>query len=106
MGETFAEAIKYANEEVNTRFKNLVIKYKEKVDQTRKEKHFKVDDLVLAYLRKERLPKGQYHKLMKKIGPCKIIYKNGDNAYEIELLPDIWDITYFQHSRYDFVQRG
>lgn len=43
-------------------------------------------DLVLAYLRKVRLPKGTPHKLlMKKIGPLKILHKYGNNSYEVEL---------------------
>jgi hypothetical protein len=62
--------------------------YKHRADQHRRELQFEVGDLVLAHLRKERLPRGTYNKLkMKKIGPCKIIRKFEENTYEIEL-PD------------------
>jgi hypothetical protein len=49
-----------------------------------------VGDLVLAHLRKERFPRVTYNKLnMKKIGPCKILRKFEENAYDIELLDDV-----------------
>jgi hypothetical protein len=60
-------------------------KYKHRVDQHRKELQFEVGDQVLAHLRKERFPSGTYNKLkMKKIGPCNILRKFDENAYEIE----------------------
>ena len=56
----------------------------------KREVNFEVGDLVLAHLRKERFPKREYNKLkFKKIGPCRILRKFSENAYEIELPSDI-----------------
>jgi hypothetical protein len=64
--------------------------YKRRVEQHRREFQFEVGDQVLAHLRKERFPRGKYKKLkLKKIGPCKILRKFDENAYEIEMLEDV-----------------
>ena len=68
-----------------------VEKYKSREDKTRRYLQYKVGDLVLSYLRKERLHKGYPTKLlMKKIGPLRILLKYGTNAYEVELPLDIF----------------
>ena len=60
---------------------------KARVDSKRREKNYEVGDLVLAYLKRARFPKGEHNKLkMKKIGPCRILRKFSANAYELEML--------------------
>ena len=67
-------------------------KYKSFADRHKREVSFQIGDQVWVYLSKDRYPQGEYNKLKpKKLGPCTILDKFGDNAYRVEL-PDGWQI--------------
>lgn len=89
-GEQFVVSMQEIHQRVKQNLQKTIQKYKQHANLKRREVHFKVGDLVLAHLRKEILPKGQYTKLqMKSIGPCTVVHKFGTNAYEIELPPRV-----------------
>jgi hypothetical protein len=84
----FSIEMQRLHDQVRRQIQDSNQKYKDIVDQKRREVQFEVGDEFLAHLRRERFPRGTHNKLnMKKIGPCKILRKFVANAYEIEL-PD------------------
>jgi hypothetical protein len=88
--EDFVANMQELHSKIKERLQSSNYEYKRRADQHRKELQFKVGDLVFAHLRKERFPRGTYNKMnMKKIGPCKILWKFEANSYEIEFLDDV-----------------
>jgi hypothetical protein len=76
--------------QIKEQLKKTSSEYKRRADQHRRKLEFEVGDQVLAHLRKEIFPRGTYNKMkLKKIGPCKILRRFGENAYELELPEDV-----------------
>jgi hypothetical protein len=88
--EDFAIEMEKLHNQIKEQLQNNNAKYKCRADQHRRELQFEVGDQFLPHLRKERLLIGTYNKLkLKRIGPCKILRKFGNNSYEIELPEDV-----------------
>ena len=83
-GEEFATRISELQEQVKARLHQSNTRYKARPDSKMRDKNYEVGYLVLAYLKRDRFPKGEYNKLkMKKIGPYRILRKFSANYYEL-----------------------
>jgi hypothetical protein len=98
--EDFAISMQELRERVNQRLQERSSKYKQKLELKKRRMNFKVGDLVMAHLLKERFPRREYNKLKpKKIGQCKVLRKFSSKAYEIELpsnigISSIFNVSY------------
>jgi len=65
-------------------------RYKKAVDKKRREKLFEEEDMVMVYLRRERITARAYNKLKsKKYESFKIVKNISYNAYVVDLLSDM-----------------
>jgi hypothetical protein len=88
--EDFAGEMQKLHDQNKKQLQKSSSEYKRRVDPHMRKLQFEVGDQVLAQLRKDRFLRGTYSKLkLKKIGPCKILRRFGENAYEIELPEDV-----------------
>lgn len=85
---------------VHQRLSESNAKYKAAADQHRRHVVFQAGDYVWSVLTKDRFPAGQYSKLsQRKIGPCQVLRKINDNAYQLKLpshlrTSDVFNVKY------------
>jgi hypothetical protein len=88
--EYFTVEMHELHNQIKEKLKKRSGEYKNRADQHRRKPEFEVGEQVLEHLRKERFSRGTYNNLkLKKIGPCKILRRFGENAYELELPEDV-----------------
>lgn len=88
--EDFTQTIKEDQEQVRKSILESTQKMKDKMDEKRRMVQFKVGDYVIVHLSKARMQSDKPTKLqMKRVGPCRILAKYGENAYKVELPSDL-----------------
>lgn len=88
--EDFAQSMKEVHELVKQALMENTSKHKQKVDERRTNLQFQVGDLVMVHLNKARLQQGVPNKLrMRRLGPCAILAKYGENTYKVDVPSDI-----------------
>ena len=65
-------------------------RYKVVADNKMREKVFEEENMIMVYMRKERISARSYNKLKpRKYGPFRVIRKINDNAYVVDLPSDM-----------------
>lgn len=120
--DEFAQHIKNTLEQIKTHIEANNAKHKLGADIHRREVVFQEDDFVWAFLTKDKILTGVNVKSHdRKVGPCKIIRKINDNAYQLQLpshlntsdafnvkhlFPFKGDLHSIYNSRTSFLQSG
>jgi hypothetical protein len=88
--EEFVVEMQEFHNPIKEQLKKRNNEYKRRANQHRRNLEFEVGDQVLAHIRKEIFLMGAYNKLkLKKIGPCKILRRFGENDNELEESEDV-----------------
>jgi len=85
-----ADFMKNVHAQVKSKIEESNAKYKLAADVHSKKLLFKEGSLVWVVLSKERQLAGSYMNLNdRKVGPCKVLSKINDNAYQVQVPPPI-----------------
>ena len=100
----FADQVVQTHREVTRNLEEANARYKLTADKHHRPKSFSVGDLVMFHLTKDRLQVGCHSKLCdRKYGPFRISAKINDNAYKVELAPDLAiSSTFNVHDLFEF----
>ena len=92
--ENFAAEIQELHNQIKEQLKTNSNEYKNRANKHMRNLEFEVGDQVLAHIRDAIFLRGTYNKLkLKKIGPCNILRRFCENAYELEIPNDVRPVT-------------